>query len=315
MEEQFTEKTAAGLAEFYDLDLHLHLLQQDGQIQRDLTAAHEKDPPHLGGVAAQKAEELIQAGGTADEVEIIPCLGDKGAVGDDDLAVPVYGAEQEGELFDLAGQVLKRIAHQKVFLHQAEAHQLHPAPTEGLDIGGGGEAQQPGDLHSGGILRIDDHVDAQVPLQLRQARGVLLVPDPGDGVAGAHFFGCEAADHVDLIGAGGSDQQIGVLCPSFPKDGGRDTISLDGHHIQRVRGTAQGGLMGVHDGDAVVLTGELVGQAEAHFSIANDDDIQNAAHPGKDLRQKAKEYEAQPYPGPSKEKCALDRTGAGEGAF
>ena len=53
--------------------------------------------------------------------------------------------------------------------------------TEGLDIGGGGEAQQPGDLHSGGILRIDDHVDAQVPLQLRQARGVLLVPDPGDG--------------------------------------------------------------------------------------------------------------------------------------
>lgn len=182
-------------------------------------------------------------------------------------------------------------------------------------MAGGGEAQQPGDLHSGGILRIDDHVDAQVPLQLRQARGVLLVPDPGDGVAGAHFFGCEAADHVDLIGAGGSDQQIGVLCPSFPKDGGRDTISLDGHHIQRVRGTAQGGLMGVHDGDAVVLTGELVGQAEAHFSIANDDDIQNAAHPGKDLRQKAKEYEAQPYPGPSKEKCALDRTGAGEGAF
>lgn len=104
-----------------------------------LPAAHEKDPPHLGGVAAQKAEELIQAGGTADEVEIIPCLGDKGAVGDDDLAVPVYGAEQEGELFDLAGQVLKRIAHQKVFLHQAEAHQLHPAPTEGLDIGGGGK--------------------------------------------------------------------------------------------------------------------------------------------------------------------------------
>ena len=103
-----------------------------------------------------------------DRVEIIPCLGDKGAVGDDDLAVPVYGAEQEGELFDLAGQVLKRIAHQKVFLHQAEAHQLHPAPTEGLDIGGRGEAQQPGDLHSGGILRIDDHVDAQVPLQLRQ---------------------------------------------------------------------------------------------------------------------------------------------------
>ena len=31
--------------------------------------------------------------------------------------------------------------------------------------------------------------------------------------------------------------------------------------------------------------------------------------------QKAKEYEAPPYPGPSKEKCALDRTGAGEGAF
>ena len=205
----------------------------------------------------------------------------------------------------------------------------HFAKKEGCDfivaLGGGSVmdaakvmamyAQQPGDLHSGGILRIDDHVDAQVPLQLRQARGVLLVPDPGDGVAGAHFFGCEAADHVDLIGAGGSDQQIGVLCPSFPKDGGRDTISLDGHHIQRVRGTAQGGLMGVHDGDAVVLTGELVGQAEAHFSIANDDDIQNAAHPGKDLRQKAKEYEAQPYPGPSKEKCALDRTGAGEGAF
>lgn len=58
-----------------------------------------------------------------------------------------------------------------------------------------------------------------------------------------------------------------MLCPSFPKDGGRDTISLDGHHIQRVRGTAQGGLMGVHDGDAVVLTGELVGQAEALFPL------------------------------------------------
>ena len=74
----------------------------------------------------------------------------------------------------------------------------HFAKKEGCDfivaLGGGSvmdaakvmamDAQQPGDLHSGGILRIDDHVDAQVPLQLRQARGVLLVPDPG-GISGA----------------------------------------------------------------------------------------------------------------------------------
>ena len=53
----------------------------------------------------------------------------------------------------------------------------HIAPAEGLNIGGGGKAEQPGDLHGGGVLRIDGHVNFQVAAQLGHAGGILRVAD------------------------------------------------------------------------------------------------------------------------------------------
>ena len=73
----------------------------------------------------------------------------------------------------------------------------------------------------------------------------------------------------------------------------------------------------------IALTKRALSAAYSNFDNATDPDlidcyiyqVNSEQKRYKYLLQKAKEYEAPPYPGPSKEKCALDRTGAGEGAI
>ena len=141
-------------------------------------------------------------------------------------------------------------------------------------LAAGGEAEQPGDLQSGGPLRVDEQVDAHVPLEAVGVYGVLDVADPGDGEGGAHVLGRETGDHVDLVHAGGRDQDVCVLGPCLPQGGDRRTVALDAHHIQRLVRLSQGLVAGVHNGDIVLLLGQLLGQGIADLSITHDDDVQ-----------------------------------------
>ena len=70
-------------------------------------------------------------------------------------------------------------------------------------------------------------------------------------------------------------------------------ISKTQHILEKIYGKKQKNMFSSHDYEVII----------------------RATQAPKDAYEKAKEYEAPPYPGPSKEKCALDRTGAGEGAF
>lgn len=272
--ELLADEAAAVGVPLQDLYLHLHPVQDLGQIEGDLAAAHDEDAVDLGGVPPQGAEELVQAVGAAHQIELVPRPGHEGAVGDDHSVVPLGGAEQEGQLFHPVGQVLQGLAHQEVPLLQAEAHQLHPAPAEAVDVGRRGEAEQAGDLRGGGAFRVDDQVDAQVLLQAAQAVGILRVPDAGNGVARAHVFGDEAADHVDLVGVGGRHQHIGGVGPGLPQAGGGHAAAPDGHQVQGLGHPLQGLLLPVQYRDIMLFLDQLLGQGEADLAAADNDDLQ-----------------------------------------
>ena len=108
------ESPAAVLPPLHHLHLDARVLQQGHEIAGDLAAAHQEHPADLGGVAAQQAEELVQAVRLAHEIELVAHLGHEGAVGDEHPALPLYGAEQQGQPLDPAGQGVQGGAHQKV---------------------------------------------------------------------------------------------------------------------------------------------------------------------------------------------------------
>jgi len=232
------EALAQGAAAFRvlldDFDGDAKIIQSGQQIAGDLAAAQNKGLLHLGGVAAQNTEKLVQTVGAADEVELIPRLRDKGALGDGQLTVSLGGTEQQGQLFYVVPQRIQRLADEEVPLLQAEAHQLHLAAAEALDVGGGGEAQQAGDLDGGGAFGIDDQIDLQVLAQLGHGAGIFRVADAGDGVFGTQIFGQQTADHVHLVRAGGGHQQIGAVHTRFQQGGGGDAVAMYDHQVQCV---------------------------------------------------------------------------------
>ena len=231
------------LPALHHLYLDARVLQQGHEIAGDLAAPHQEHPADLGGIAAQQAEELVQTVRLAHQIELVPHLGHKGAVGDEHPALPLYSAEQQGQPLDPAGQGVQGGAHQKVPLLKAKAHQLHPAPAEGLDIGGGGKAEQAGDLQGGGPLGVDHHVDLQVLAQLGQGAVILRVADAGDGIFCPQIFGYQGADHVHLVGIGGGHHQVGAVRPGLPQHIGGHAVALYRHNVQHVGGPAQGGLL------------------------------------------------------------------------
>ena len=195
------------------------------------------------------------------------------------LAVPVYGTHQQGELLDLGRQGVEGLVDQEVPLLQAKAHQLHPAAAEGLNVGRRGEAQQAGDFPRRGVFRVDDHIDAHVLFQFVQAQVILRVADAGDGVLGSQVLGGETADHVHLVGVGGSHQQIGVLCSRFPQGVGGYAVALDAHNVQRVGGAVQGAVLGVHDSNVMLFVQKLLRQRKTDFSGAYNDDFHSIGKP------------------------------------
>ena len=254
--------------------MHVHALQDGGQVVGDAPAAHDEHILHLGGVPSQQLEELAHADGLADEVELVPRLGRVPPVGDDDLIAPLRGAEEDGQLLDPVIQLRQGVAADEVVLLHPKADKLHPAPVEGLDIGRRGEAQQPGDLHRRGVLGVDDHVDAQFLFEDGELHRVLHVAHPGDGVLGAQPLGGEAADHVYLVQAGGGDDDVGGVDAGLPQCHNRRAVALDAQDVQGLRRAAQGVVVGVDDGDVVLLPGEMLRQSEAHLAVAHDNDFQ-----------------------------------------
>lgn len=157
-----------------------------------------------------------------------------------------------------------------------KAHELHATAVEGLDIGGRGKPEQPGDFHRGGVLWVDQGVDAHIVLEGAGVHRIFDVADPRDGETGAQALGGEAADHVDLVHAGGGDEKIGCVGAGLPECGDGSAVSFDAHDVQGFVGFAQGLLAGVHNGDIVLLTGEMLSQCVADFAVADNNNVQGA---------------------------------------
>ena len=224
---------------------------------------------------AQQTEEGGQAGGLAHQIEPVSHPGDKGAVRNDDLSVlPLRRAQEHRQLSNLVGLGGQRLVGQEIALPDPEAHQLHTAPAEGLNVGGAGEAEQAGDFHGGGVFRTDGQVDAQLPLHVGQLHGILHVAYPGDGEFGTQLLGGETTDHVDLIQAGCGNKHVRRLRAGFLQNGDGGAVALDTHDVQRLRGVAQGIVVGVDHCDVVLLLRQMLRQCKTDLAISHNDDLQ-----------------------------------------
>ena len=125
----------------------------------------------------------------------------------------------------------------------------------------------------GGLLRVYCQGQAQLFPHGDELVGVLRIADAGDGVLRPQLLGGETGEQVQLVPAGGGDEQVGLLHPRRPEGGHGGPVAGDRHHVQALGALAENQRVGVNDGDVVALGGELGGQSGPHLAVANDDDI------------------------------------------
>ena len=196
------------------------------------------------------------------------------AVGDADAAVTLHSTDQ-GPLLDLFRQVEELCPIQAVALGQAEGHDLQLAVGEGIDLRGGGELERAGDLLRGDIVGIDDEAEPHEALERFDIIHVILVPEAGDGVPGAHLARKLAGDKVCLVIAGGGDEHIGFRDLSFAQHGRGGTASAHAHHIHGARGVFQQLAVRVDERDVVPRLTEPPGDGIANLARARDHDGQS----------------------------------------
>ena len=265
---------APGFSPLHHLAAHAQPLQLDQQVEGDAPAADDEHVSDAVGLAAQQLEELVDAAGGTRHGHPVPRADEGRAVGDEHLVLPLHGAQQQGQALNLGGQGGQGAARQEVPLLDGEGHQLHPAPGKGVDVGGGGEAQQPGDLDGGGELRVDEHGDAEVALQGVQIADVLGAPHPGHGIGHPQPVADVAAQQVDFVGVGGGDEHVGLLGPRLQQHLPGDAVSFQAHHVQLVGQPVQGIAGHIHNGDAVALVRQMLGQGCPHLAASRDDNGQ-----------------------------------------
>ena len=224
------------LALLHHLAAHAEPLQDAQQVVGDPAAAKDEDGAQLVLVPAQQLEKLIDAGGGAGQVDLVPLLQHKGSVRDIDLAGPLHRAQQQREVLQFGGEGGQGPAGHKVRLLDVEGDDLHLPPGEGVDVGCAGEAQQTGDLHRSGLLRIDQQINAQVRFQIFQVSGVFGAAHPGHGAAHAQPVGAMTAQQVIFIGIGGGDDHVRIPGARLQQDRPGGAVALDAHDVYLVGG-------------------------------------------------------------------------------
>ena len=273
--EPLGQLSAPGLVFLHHLALDAQLLQLLEQVVGDPSAANDEGGADPVAVAAQYLEELAYPAGGAGHIDLIPHLRDEGAVGNHHLCTALHGAEEDGQILDLGGQVGQGLIGHMVPGLDVERDDLRLALGKGVHVGGVGQANHPGDVHGGGGLGVDELGDAQVPAQVVQIGQVVPVAHPGHGVGHAQALGGVTAQQVDFVRAGGGDDNVRILSPCVLQHGAGGTTALDAHHVQLVGDAGQGIFGDVHHGDVVVLRGQVVGDGGAHLSGSGYDNIQN----------------------------------------
>ena len=123
------------------------------------------------------------------------------------------------------------------------------------------------------ILGVDDHIDADLPLEEVGLLVVLRAADTGHGVAGPQLFGDQAADDIQLIGAGDCHHQIRRPDAGLQQDLDGGAAALHTQDVQCAVGISQRLEILVDEHQIVVLSAELAGQGVAHLAVADNDDL------------------------------------------
>ena len=236
-----------------------------------MAAAQQHGAAHLLGVIAHVFEELGDGDQVRGHMHPVPGPDDGVAVGNKGIVIPLDDAIQNPG--NARGQRPDGRVHDGVALHGLEFHHLHPPMGKGLNVGGKGKAQEPGNFHGRGPLRIDHQVDAHAVLQERDALGVFRVADARDGVFGAQLLGRQTAYHVGLVVGGDRDQDIRLVRARLQQGAHVGPVALDAHDVQGFGGLVQGLLVAVHQRYVVIFFGKVFCQRIANLAVADNDDV------------------------------------------
>ena len=191
---------------------------------------------------------------------------------------PVSGADQHLRQA-VAMEIVQGHPRQGVLLRHPEADHVDAPSGEGLHREGRREAQDPGDLPGRPQVGIDQHIQADLPLQHSGVPAILRVPDPGDGVLRPQLLGDQAAHQVRLVQIGDGDDQVRAADPRRVQHADAGAVALHAHHIQGAVGPVQGRGVVIHDGDVVILHRQLPGNGIAHLAVAHNDDLHACSSP------------------------------------
>ena len=252
--------------------------QLPAQVHTDSAASQDRYILYPLEAAAHALEHFVQLGLAAYHVQPVLQLGHEGAVGDDELIAPLGGADQY-LCHALPVKVAEAAAEDGILRVQLKADHVDAPAGKGLHGDGRWEAEDPRDLLRRGQVGIDDHIQADLPLEHIRVPPVFRVPHPGNGVLCAHAFGDQRAHQVRLVHAGDGDDQVSVPRPGLHQNADGGAVAVDAQHVQRAVRTVQVGGLIVHHRDVVLFLGQLLGNGIAHLAAAYDDDLHASSSP------------------------------------
>ena len=176
-------------------------------------------------------------------------------------------------------EIVQGHPRQGVLFRHPEADHVDAPSGEGFHREGRRKAQDPGDLLGRPQVGIDQHIQADLPLQHPGVPAILRVPDPGDGVLRPQLFGDQAAHQVRLVQIGHGDDQVRAADPRRVQHADAGSIALHAHDVQGAVGPVQGCGVVIHDGDVVILYRQLPRNGIADLAVAYDDDFHACSSP------------------------------------
>ena len=242
------------------------------QVVGDGTAAHDEGIAHRPHRHMDALEELLGLLLRSEEGDLIAVLQYEVAVGDDDPAVTLHGADQNVAL-ELGGDLMDGHTVQPLLLGQGELDEPHAPVRKGVDLACTRKAQQMRDLLRRCHLRVDDGRDADLLFDKVQLMAVGRVAHTGDGVAVARLSCEHTAQQVQLIRAGDCNEDIRLLHARLRQGGDGRAVAENAHHVVGFADVLHTGLVRIDNGHIMTLFTELPRQRCADFAAAHQNDL------------------------------------------
>ena len=217
-------------------------------------------------------EELVGLFLRGKERDLIAVLEHKVAVGDDDPAVPLHGADQNVAL-EPGGDLMDGYAVQPLLFGQRKFNEADTAARKGIDLAGPREAEQVGNFLGRCHFRVDDSRNADLLFDKVQLMAVRRVAHTGNGVAVARFFGEHTAQQVQLVRARDRNKDVRVLHARFRQGGDGRTIAQDAHDVVALANVLHTGLIGVHHRHVMAFLTQLACQCRTDLAAAYQNDL------------------------------------------